>query len=79
MEIAQLKAVLTDRLGQPVQEVLAADGSPIQSMEELYQPMPAGFRGQLVLRNGSRQVWDLWQEDEDTWNFTASPVHDGVE
>jgi len=74
MELAQLKAVLTDRLGQRVHQVFAADGAPISTIEELYQPMPAGFRGQLELANGSRQVWDLWQEDEDTWNFSSSPL-----
>lgn len=76
MEIAQLKAVLTDRLGQRVHQVFAVDGAPISTIEELYQPMPAGFRGQLELTNGSRQVWDLWQEDGDTWNFSSSPLLD---
>ncbi|MAH57229.1 MAG: hypothetical protein CMN91_02105 [Synechococcus sp. ARS1019] len=73
MEIAQLRAVLSDRMGQPVMEVFRLDGSPAESIEELYEPMPAGFRGQLLLRDGSRQIWDLWQEDGDTWNFSASP------
>ena len=73
MEIAQLRAVLSDRMGQPVMEVFRLDGSPAESIEELYEQMPAGFRGQLLLRDGSRQIWDLWQEDGDTWNFSASP------
>ena len=76
MEIAQLIDVLSDRLGQRVCQVFAADGASVASLEELYQPMPAGFRGQLELADGSRQVWDLWQEDEDTWNFSASPLLD---
>ena len=45
MEIAQLRGVLSDRLGQPVIEVLTPDGSPAVTIEELYEPMPAGFRG----------------------------------
>ena len=74
MEIAQLRAVLSDRLGQPVVEVLTLDGSPAVTIEELYEPMPAGFRGQLLLCDGSRQIWDLWQEDEEVWNFSASTL-----
>ena len=73
MEIAQLRVVLSDRLGQPVVEVLRLDGSPAKSIDELYEPMPAGFFGQLLLRDGSKQIWDLRQEDEETWNFSASP------
>ena len=75
MEIAQLSGVLSDRLGQPVIEVLTLDGYPAVTIEEFYQPMPAGFRGQLLLRDGSRQIWDLWQEDEETWNFSASTLY----
>ena len=74
MEIAQLRAVLSDRLGQPVVEVLTLDGSPAVTIEEFYVPMPARFRGQLLLRDESRQIWDLWQEDEETWNFSASTL-----
>ena len=74
MEIAQLRGVLSDRLGQPVIEVLTLYGSPAVTIEEFYEPMPEGFRGQLLLRDGSRQIWDLWQEDEETWNFSGSTL-----
>ena len=74
MEIAQLRAVLSDRFGQPIVEVLTLDGSPAVTIEEFYEPMSAGFRGQLLLGDGSRQIWDLWQEDEETWNFSATTL-----
>lgn len=74
MEIAQLRGVLSDRLGQPFIEVLILDGSPAVTIEEFYEPMPEGFRRQLLLRDGSPQIWDLWQEDEETWNFSASTL-----
>ena len=45
MAIAQLRAVLSDRLGQSVVEVLTLDGSPAVTIEEFYEPMPEGFRG----------------------------------
>ena len=56
MEIVQLSGVLSDRLGQPVFEVLTLDGYPAVTIEEFYEPMPAWFRGQLLLRDGSRQI-----------------------
>ena len=45
MEIAQLRGVMSERLGQPVIEVLTLDGSPAVTIEEFYEPMPEGFRG----------------------------------
>ena len=69
MEIVQLKDLLSDRLGRPVRYVQLMDGSPAESIEQLYEPSPAGFQGRLVLNDGSVQVWNLWQEDSETWNF----------
>ena len=36
MEIAQLRGVMSERLGQPVIEVLTLDGSPAVKIEEFY-------------------------------------------
>ena len=69
MEIVQLKDLLSDRLGRPVRYLQLMDGSPAESIEQLYEPSPAGFQGRLVLNDGSVQVWNLWQEDNETWNF----------
>ena len=69
MEIVQLKDLLSDRLGRPVRYVQLMDGSPAERIEQFYKPSPAGFQGRLVLNDGSVQVWNLWQEDNETWNF----------
>ena len=74
MEIGQLSGVLSHRLGQPVIAVLNLDGYPAVTVEDFYEPMPAGFRGRLLLLDGSSQIWDLWQDDEETWNFSASTL-----
>ena len=69
-----LKADLSERLGQRVSELFTRDGIPVVEMTDLYQPSPAGFGGQLQLRDGRRMAWELWLEDGESWNFHASPV-----
>ena len=69
-----LKADLSERLRQRVTELFTRDGESVVAMTDLYQPSPAGFGGQLRLRDGSRLAWELWLEDGESWNFHASPV-----
>lgn len=76
MTIEDLKRDLSDRLGRRVEALFTRDGEPAQEMTDLYQPSPAGFAGRLVCRDGSRLAWDLWLEDEETWNFQSTPVVD---
>ena len=74
MTIEELKAVLSERMCQRVTQVLTVKGEPAENIEELYQQVPAGFRGKLTVRSGSQYVWDLWQTDEDTWEFSSTQV-----
>ena len=76
MTIEDLKRDLSDRLGRRVEALFTRDGEPAHEMSDLYQPSPAGFAGRLVCRDGSRLAWDLWLEDEETWNFQSTPVVD---
>ena len=74
MTIEELKAVLSEQMCQRVTQVLTVKGEPAENIEELYQQVPAGFRGKLTVRSGSQYVWDLWQTDEDTWEFSSTQV-----
>ena len=76
MTIEDLKRDLSDRLGRRVEALFTRDGEPAQEMTDLYQPSPAGFAGRLICRDGSRLAWDLWLEDEETWNFQSTPLED---
>ena len=76
MTIEELKRDLSDRLGRRVEALFTRDGEPAQEMTDLYQPSPAGFAGRLICRDGSRLAWDLWLEDEETWNFQSTPLED---
>ena len=76
MTIEDLKRDLSDRLGRRVEALFTRDGEPAQEMTDLYQPSPAGFAGRLLCRDGSRLAWDLWLEDEETWNFQSTPLED---
>ena len=76
MTIDDLKRDLSDRLGARVEALLTRDGEPAQEMTDLYQPSPAGFAGRLICRDGRRLTWELWLEDEETWNFQSSPLTD---
>ena len=74
MEIVQLKDLLSDRLGRSVRHVQLMDGSPAETWNSSINQVLQGFQGRLVLNDGSVQVWDLWQEDNETWNFSARCV-----
>ena len=76
MTIEDLKRDLSDRLERRVEALFTRDGEPAKEMTDLYQPSPAGFAGRLICRDGSRLVWDLWLEDEETWNFQSTPFED---
>ena len=76
MTIDDLKRDLSDRLGARVEALLTRDGEPAQEMTDLYQPSPAGFAGRVICRDGRRLAWELWLEDEETWNFQSSPLTD---
>jgi len=76
MTIEDLKRDLSDRLGRRVEALFTRDGEPAQEMTDLYQPSPAGFAGRLICRDGRRLAWDLWLEDEETWNFQSTPLED---
>ncbi|MAR08353.1 MAG: hypothetical protein CL681_00080 [Blastopirellula sp.] len=69
---------LSQRMGQKVIELRTRDGELAQSMSDLYQPSPAGFAGKLTIRNGSQFAWELWLEEEDTWNFHSTRLTDDV-
>lgn len=71
MTLDDLKADLSERLGRRVLEVFDRDGEPVTEITALYQPSPAGFGGQLRLRDGRSLAWELWLEDQDNWNFHA--------
>ncbi len=74
MTIEELKSVLSEQMNQRVKQVLTFEGKPAENLEELYQQVPAGFRGKLTVRSGSKYIWDLWQTDEDTWEFSSTQI-----
>ena len=65
---------LSLRLGKRVSELFTREGEPVEDLMELYQPSPAGFAGQLILVDGSRYSWELWQEAGEMWNFQATLI-----
>ena len=75
MTIEELRGDLGRRIGKRVEVLFTRDGEPALEISDLYQPSPAGFGGQLQLRDGSRLAWELWLEDGERWNFHASPIH----
>ena len=76
MTIDDLKRDFSDRLGVRVEALLTRGGEPAWEMKDLYQPSPAGFAGCLICDDGKRLTWELWQEDEETWNFQSSLLTD---
>ena len=74
MTIEELKAVLSEQMCHRVTQVLTYEGEPAENIEELCRQIPAGFRGKLTVRSGSQYVWDLWQTDEDTWEFSSAKI-----
>ena len=75
MTIEELRGDLGQRIGKRVEMLFTRDGEPALEISDLYQPSPAGFGGQLQLRDGFRLAWELWLEDGERWNFQASPIH----
>jgi hypothetical protein len=69
MRLDEFQNDLSKRLGKRVSKIFTRDGEPVQELMELYQPSPAGFAGQLILVDGSRYSWELWQEAGEIWNF----------
>ena len=69
MRLDEFQNDLSKRLGKRVSKIFTRDGKPVQELVELYQPSPAGFAGQLILVDGSRYSWELWQEAGEIWNF----------
>ena len=76
MTIDEFKRDLSNRLGRRVEALFTREGEPAQDMTDLYQPSPAGFAGRLTCRDGSRLAWELWLEDEETWNFQSTALDD---
>ena len=69
MRLDEFQNDLSKRLGKRVSKIFTRDGEPVQELVERYQPSPAGFAGQLILVDGSRYSWELWQEAGEIWNF----------
>ena len=65
---------LSLRLGKRVSELFTREGEPVEDLMELYQPSPAGFAGQVILVDGSRYSWELWQEASEMWNFQSNLI-----
>ena len=65
---------LSLRLGKRVSELFTREGEPVEDLMELYQPSPAGFAGQVILVDGSRYSWELWQEAGEMWNFQSNLI-----
>ena len=74
MTLVELRQELSARLGVSVSDLLTREGESVQDMVDLYQPSPAGFGGRLVTKTGLLFGWELWLEDEETWNFHATPL-----
>ncbi len=74
MRLDELQKDLSKRIGKRVTNIFNRDGEPVQDLIDLYQPSPAGFAGQLILVDGSRHSWELWQEAEEMWNFQSTPI-----
>ena len=51
MMIEDLKAVLSQQIYQKVIQVLTFDDKPADNLEVLYQQVPAGLRGKLMVRS----------------------------
>lgn len=75
MTVDDFKRDLSERLGQKVSQLLTRDGEAVEELSDLYQASPAGFGGRLVTTDGRQAAWELWLEDEDTWNFQATPLN----
>ena len=74
MTVDELRQVLSERIGRPVELLLSREGESVIELSDLYQPSPAGFGGRLCLRDGTAITWELWLEDGDNWNFHTAPL-----
>ena len=74
MSPAELRADLSERLGERVIDLFTREGGEVSALSDLYQPSPAGFAGCLRLHDGRLLAWDLWLEDGERWNFYAAPL-----
>lgn len=74
MTVDELRQVLSERIGRPVELLLSREGDAVIELSDLYQPSPAGFGGRLCLRDGTAMTWELWLEDGDNWNFHTAPL-----
>ena len=74
MTVDELRQVLSERIGRPVELLLSREGESVIELADLYQPSPAGFGGRLCLRDGTAMTWELWLEDGDSWNFHTAPL-----
>ena len=74
MSPAELRADLSERLGERVIDLFTREGGEVSALSDLYQPSPAGFAGRLRLHDGRLLAWDLWLEDGERWNFHAAPL-----
>ena len=74
MNIYEFQQDLSKRIGKRISEILTRDGEAIQDLSDLYQPSPAGFAGQLIVADGSRHSWELWQEAGEMWNFQSTLI-----
>ena len=72
MTVDELRQDLSQRIGRSVELLLTRDGETVLEVSDLYQPSPAGFGGQLRLRDGTPMAWELWLEDGDSWNFQSA-------
>ena len=71
MSLDEFQQDLSKRIGKRVIDIFTRDGDPVQELNDLYQPSPAGFAGQLIVVSGSRYSWELWQEAGEMWNFQS--------
>ena len=74
MSLDDLKRDLSERLGQSVIALFTRDGAPVTSMSDLYQASPAGFGGRLMVLGDRYLTWELWLEDDTSWNFHYAPA-----
>ena len=74
MTVDELRQVLSERIGRPVELLLSREGDAVIELSDLYQPSLAGFGRRLCLRDGTAMTWELWLEDGDNWNFHTAPL-----
>ena len=48
MTVDELRQVLSERIGRPVELLLSREGEPVIELSDLYQPSPAGYWWAIV-------------------------------